>query len=151
MQLISEVSRPSFFSEEVSKEYFNLLTGLISRSPRVFASEVGTEYLAVFASSSISLLSNQGKQYFEKHVRACLLSFKKRDMVDHHKRSVFYCLMLKTILGFIKFDELKAYRLLSTTSNDVANLDEVKDLSEAGIAPEKLARLILATRYVKLF
>ena len=29
VQLINEVVRPSFFSEEVQKEYFNLLTNLI--------------------------------------------------------------------------------------------------------------------------
>lgn len=100
VQLISEVARPSFFSEEVSKEYFILLSNLILRSPQIFASEVGAEYLNVFACSQINILTSaqSGKQYFEKTVKRTLLSLKKRDEIDQHKRSFFYCLMLKTIL-----------------------------------------------------
>ena len=88
-QLITDVARPSFFSEEVTKEYFSLLTNLIQRSPRLFASDAGTEYLAVFACSSNSLFgSNAGanasspKAFFERQVKKVLLSFKQRDMLD---------------------------------------------------------------------
>lgn len=59
--------------------------------------------------------------------------------------------MLKTILYFEKIDELKAYRLLSTTSVDVRTLDEVKDLSDSGLSSVNLARLVLSLRFIKVF
>jgi len=60
--------------------------------------------------------------------------------------------MLKTVLSLEKLDDQKAYRLLSTTSVDVGNLDEVKDLAiDSGVEPAKLARLVLATRFIKVF
>ena len=140
-RLIGEVSRPSFFTDEVSNEYFNLLSSLVQRSPKLFASDAGTEYLAVFACSSAVILggATAGKQFFEKQVKRTLLSFKQRDMIDRYKRSVFYCLMLKTILSLTKLDEQKAYRLLSTTSLDVGKLEEVKDLASTSVEPKQLA------------
>ena len=59
--------------------------------------------------------------------------------------------MLKGILSISKLDDLKAYRLLSTTAIDVGKLDEVRDLDEASVGPKNLARLALATRYIKVF
>lgn len=60
--------------------------------------------------------------------------------------------MLKTVLSLERLDDQKAYRLLSTTSVDVGNLDEVKDLAvDSGVEPAKLARLVLATRFIKVF
>ena len=59
--------------------------------------------------------------------------------------------MLKTILSLAKLEEFKAYRLLSTTSVDVSNFEEVKDLAEAQIDPANLARLVLITRFIKVF
>jgi len=135
--LISELSRPTFFSEEISSEYFNLLTSLIQRSPKLFASDAGTEYLTVFTCSSLVILggASSGKLHFERQVKRTLLSFKQRDMIDRLKRSVFYCLMLKTILSLTKLDELKAFRLLSTTSADIGKFEEVKDLESANVEP----------------
>lgn len=154
VKLINEVVRPSFFSEEVQKEYFNLLTNLIQRCPKLYASEVATEYFIVFACSSGSLLGGSSpvsKQYFERLVKRTLLSYKQKDMIDSYKRSVFYTLMLKGILAISNLSEVKAYRLLSTTAADVQKMDEVKDLSsEASINPSDLARLTLATRFIKL-
>ena len=153
VQLISDVARPSFFSEEVGQEYFSQLTSLIQRSPKLFASDAGMEYLAVFACSQAShlALSTHGKQHYERQVKRVLLSFKQRDIVDRHKRSVFYCLMLKTVLSLTKLDELKAFRLLSTTAVDVSKLEELKELSGSNITPVNLARIALATRFTKLF
>ena len=59
--------------------------------------------------------------------------------------------MLKTILSLAKLEEFKAYRLLSTTSVDVSNFEEVKDLTDAQIDPANLARLVLITRFIKVF
>ena len=59
--------------------------------------------------------------------------------------------MLKTVLAFDKIEEQKAFRLLSTTSVDVGNFEEVKELNDCGIEPVKLARLILAMRFIKIF
>ena len=63
--------------------------------------------------------------------------------------------MLKGILSVAKLDESKAYRLLSTTASDISKFDEVKDLSEttvgSSVGSVDLARLILATRYIKMF
>ena len=59
--------------------------------------------------------------------------------------------MLKTILSLEQLDEMKAFRLLSTTSVDVAQLDEVKDLAEVNLEPGNLARLALTTRFIKVF
>jgi len=136
-QLVNEVSRPSFFSEEVQKEYFGLLTTLMQRVPKLFASDAGTEYLAVFACSSASLFgsSADSRTVFERQVKRTLLSIKQRDVVDKFKRSIFYCLMLKTMLSLEKMDEFKAYRLLSTTCVDVALLDEVAELRDANLEP----------------
>jgi len=117
----------------------------------LFASEAGTEYLAIFACSS-GAGSVGNKTHFEKQVKKTLLSYKQRDIIDKFKRSVFYCLMLKTVLSLERLDDQKAYRLLSTTSVDVGNLDEVKDLAvDSGVEPAKLARLVLATRFIKVF
>ena len=67
IRLVGEVSRPSFFSDEVNKEYFSQLTNTIQKSPKLFASEAGTEYLAVFSCSSGALLGTTGqKQHFER-------------------------------------------------------------------------------------
>ena len=59
--------------------------------------------------------------------------------------------MLKTILSLSRLEEFKAYRLLSTTSVDVSKLEEVKDLADALIDPANLARLVLITRFIKIF
>jgi len=78
-QLIGDVSRPSFFSEEVSQEYFSLLTNMMLRVPKLFTSDAGTEYLAVFACSSSSLFgstSSTRRSYYEKQVKRILLSYK---------------------------------------------------------------------------
>jgi len=84
IKLIGELSRPSFFSEEISSEYFNLLTRVIQRSPKLFASDAGIEYLTVFTCSSAVILggASSGKQHFEKLVKRTLLSFKQRDVID---------------------------------------------------------------------
>ena len=153
-QLISEVSRPSFFSEEVCQEYFAILTSMMSRVPKLIVSDAGTEYLAVFACSSSALLggSATNRMLFERQVKKTLLSYKQRDTVDRFKRSVFYCLMLKTVLSLERLEEYKAFRLLSTTSVEVGSLDEVKDFAvEASVKPADLARLALALRFVKVF
>ena len=77
-QLINDVSRPSFFSEEVAKEHFNIITAMMQRVPKLFASEAGTEYLAVFACSSPTLLGSatENRAYFERQVKRTLLSYK---------------------------------------------------------------------------
>ena len=59
--------------------------------------------------------------------------------------------MLKTILSLAKLEEFKAYRLLCTTSVEVSKLEEVKDLANAQIDPANLARLVLITRFIKIF
>lgn len=151
IRLIGEVTRPSFFSEEVNREYFNLMTAGLQRSPKLFASDAGTEYLAVFGCSSNAILSATSKVQFDRQVKRLLLSFKQRDLLDQLKRSVFYSLMLKTILAVTKLDELKAFRLLSTTNFDVGKFDEVSDLASANLQPAKLAHLVLATRFIKVF
>ena len=79
-------------------------------------------------------------------MKRTLLSYKKRDSIDQHKRSAFYCLMLKSILQLSRMDESKAYRLLSTTAAHVGTLEEVKELEQANLEPAKLARLVLAIR-----
>ena len=81
LQIINEVARPSFFIEEVGREYFNLISNLVMQTPKIFASEIGTEYLAVFACSNSNAFgsSSSDKAYFEKIVKKTLLSFKQRD------------------------------------------------------------------------
>jgi len=59
--------------------------------------------------------------------------------------------MLKTILSLTKLDEIKTFRLLSTTSADVGKFEEVKDLVSANVEPSKLAQIIIAIRFIKVF
>ena len=59
--------------------------------------------------------------------------------------------MLKTILSLAKLADFKAYRLLCTTCVEVSNFEEVKDLAEAQIDPANLARMVLITRFIKVF
>ena len=58
IQIINEVARPSFFIEEVGREYFNLISNLIQQSPKIFVSDIGTEYLAVFACSNANIFGS---------------------------------------------------------------------------------------------
>ena len=62
VSLIQDVVRPGYYTEEVQREYFNLLTSLIQRSTTIFASEIGTEYLMVFAGSCRSLFGSTGSK-----------------------------------------------------------------------------------------
>ena len=59
--------------------------------------------------------------------------------------------MLKPILALSKIDDLKAFRLLNTTSVDVAKHDELKEIAESGLSPGDLAKIALANRFIKLF
>ena len=70
-------------------------------------SAIGTEYLAVFACANANIFgsSSNDKAYYEKIVKKTLLHFKQRDAIDQSKRSVFYCIMLKTILSLAKLEE----------------------------------------------
>ena len=60
VSLIQDVVRPGYYTGDVQREYFNLLTSLIQRSTTIFASEIGTEYLMVFKGSFGSLLGSTG-------------------------------------------------------------------------------------------
>ena len=62
VSLIQDVVRPGYYTEDVQREYFNLLISLIQRSTTIFASEIGTEYLMVFAGSCRSLFGSTGSK-----------------------------------------------------------------------------------------
>jgi hypothetical protein len=49
-------------------------------------------------------------------------------MIDQSKRSVFYCLILKTLFSITKMDELRAMKILGITFLDATKLEEAKDL-----------------------
>lgn len=92
-------------------------------------------------------------QRYENAIKRVILSLKQRDVIDEQKRSVCYCLILKTLLSISKIDGLKAMRLLATTSADVQKVPELKDLalSESEEDPDNMARLALILRFTKLF
>lgn len=62
--------------------------------------------------------------------------------------------MLRGIFSITALSEMKAFRLLSTTATEVSKFDEVKSLLPEHakmIEPGNLAKLVLATRYIKNF
>lgn len=91
------------------------------------------EYLTIFSCSSSAILSAAPKVHFERQIKRTLLSYKQVDQFCHTKRSIFYSIMLRTIQSIAKMDELKAFRLLSTTNFDVGKFDEVADLASQNL------------------
>ena len=91
IQIIGDVAGRNYFSDEVSTEYFNILTALFQRSVSLFASKAGQEYIIVFSCSPGMVAKH------DKAVKKLFLTYKQGDCVDSMKRSVFYCLMLKTL------------------------------------------------------
>jgi len=118
---LDELSRPSFFPEAISLEYFNIITTLITRSPSIFASDFGSDFLMTFAATQNSN-HTLFKPTSETHrvLKRMLLSFKQRDSFDMSKRSVFYSLILKSLIAISKIDEFKAYKILRVTILDAA-------------------------------
>jgi len=88
---IGDIAKRNYFTEEINQEYFDMLTNLFQRSVKLFASNAGNEYALVFACST-SMVEKYGKA-----VRKLYLNYKTGDCIDSKKRSVFYCLMLKTL------------------------------------------------------
>ena len=71
-------------------------------------------------------------------------------MIDPTKRSVFYCLFLKTLLTVTKMDEFKAMKLLSTTVLDASKLEEVKDLPVDKLTIKEVCHIAVLQRVTKL-
>lgn len=62
-----------------------MLTNMMVCVPKLFTSDAGTEYLAVFACSSSSLfggVNNNRRANYERQVKRTLLTYKQRDFVD---------------------------------------------------------------------
>ena len=71
-----------------------------------------------------------------------ILSYKQRDDLDKNNRSVFYCLLLKHLIGVQEISEHKALHILSTTAVDLRKMDDFKDLPQT-VTTCELARLLL--------
>jgi len=82
-------------------------------------------------------------------VKRLILSYKQRDDLDKNNRSVFYCLLLKHLIGVQDISEHKALHILSTTAVDLRKMDDLKDLPDT-VTTCELARLQISSRIIKV-
>ena len=128
------VSKPFNFSEQTNNSYFEIFYSLLESSPKVFASTAGQEFFLTFGCAK--------ETRFEKQVKKLLVSYKQRDVIDQTKRSVFYCLILKTLMAISEIDEYKALRILATTSVDLRENEDLKAFASS-CSTKELAGLVL--------
>ena len=80
-----------------------------SSDVRLYSSEAGQMYSVMFACQPN--LANK----FMKGLKRFFLTLKQRDFLDTNGRSMFYCLLLKTLNYISNLEESDVLRLLSTT------------------------------------
>ena len=90
---------------------------MMEKSPRVFVSNAGQEFLIVIA--NVPCLAKH-----DKNLRKLLLFYKKKDFVDKSKRSLFYSVMLKVLNKINKLDQFSSLSILSTTNADLLSKEE---------------------------
>ena len=86
---------------------------------------------------------------YQKGLKRFFLTLKQSDQVDSNGRSVFYCILLKILIGITKLDDQEVLRMLSTTMDGVRSLPEVKD-QQMDIEIIDIGRLVLGQRLLKL-
>jgi hypothetical protein len=91
LDVITDINRPLFFSQQVKQKFFTQLTQLLERSPLIFSSKVGSEFFLCF------VCNPQHQGCYEKVIKRLLVSYKQRDTIDKNKRSLFYCLIMKIL------------------------------------------------------
>lgn len=116
---------------------------MLERSPTLFASQVGHEYLLTFVCQA-----QIGGKY-DRAIKKLLVGYKQRDTLDKSKRSVFYCLIAKTLQAVTEVPEQRALRILSTTAADLRANPDFADIQTA--TTEELARLQLLSKITKIF